>query len=251
MRRYFPLHLFLGLLFASFVHAELPRDYRVILLTDNFPPFNMAANNKNFARNENIQGLSADIVREMFKRAGIDYSLTLRFPWALIYKQTLETPNHGLFSTSLSEARRPLFKWVGPIAQYESVLVGLDASAPRLDNLEQAKAYPIGAYQSAAVSQHLERLGFAPQNALRDQENLRKLQRGQIDLWATSDPVWRVYAKEQGVSGLSTVLSFETSQLYLALNKDTPDEVIERLQTALKQMRSEGYGSCAKNPELC
>lgn len=251
MRRYFPLHLFLGLLFASFVHAELPRDYRVILLTENFPPFNMAVNNKNFARNENIQGLSADIVREMFKRAGIDYSLTLRFPWARIYKQTLETPNHGLFSTSLSEARRPLFKWVGPIAQYESVLVGLDASAPRLDNLEQAKAYRIGAYQSAAVSQHLERLGFAPQNALRDQENLRKLQRGQIDLWATSDPVWRVYAKEQGVSGLSTVLSFETSQLYLALNKDTPDEVIERLQTALEQMRSEGYGSCAKNPELC
>ncbi|WP_372875435.1 substrate-binding periplasmic protein [Pseudomonas sp.] len=251
MRRFVSLHLLLGLLFASCVHAELPRDYRVILLTENFPPFNMAANNKNFARDQNIQGLSADIVREMFKRAGIGYSLTLRFPWARIYKQTLETPNHGLFSTSLSEARRPLFKWVGPIAQYESVLVGLEGSAPRLDNLEQAKAYRIGAYRSAAVSQYLERLGFTPLNALRDQANLRKLQRGQIDLWATSDPVWRVYAKEQGVSGLSAVLSFETSQLYLALNKDIPDEVVERLQAALEQMRSEGYGTCAKNPELC
>ncbi|MFZ3203316.1 MAG: transporter substrate-binding domain-containing protein [Pseudomonas sp.] len=251
MRRYSPLCLLLGLFFALTARAELPADYRVVLLTENFPPFNMATNNKNFARDQNIQGLSADIVREMFKRAGIAYNLTLRFPWARIYKQTLETPNHGLFSTSLSEARRPLFKWVGPIAQYQSVLVGLEGSAPRLDNLDQARAYRIGAYRSAAVSQHLERLGFTPHNALRDQENLRKLQRGQIDLWATSDPVWRVYAKEQGVSGLSTVLSFETSQLYLALNKDIPDEVVERLQAALEQMRDEGYGSCAKNPELC
>jgi polar amino acid transport system substrate-binding protein len=251
MRHYSPLWLLLGLLFSTLAHAELPRDYRVILLTENFPPFNMAVNNKNYARDENIQGLSADIVREMFKRAGIDYSLTLRFPWARIYKQTMETPNHGLFSTSLSEARKPLFKWVGPIAQYESVLVAASDQARRLDNLEQAKAYRIGAYQSAAVSQYLERAGIPTQNSLRDQENVRKLQRGQIDYWATSDPVWRYYAKEQGVSGFSVALSFETSQLYLALNKDTPDEVIERLQTALEQMRGEGYGSCAKNPDLC
>ncbi|SDH39525.1 polar amino acid transport system substrate-binding protein [Pseudomonas benzenivorans] len=251
MRRYSPLCLLLGLLFALTARAELPADYRVVLLTENFPPFNMAANNKNFARDQNIQGLSADIVREMFKRAGIRYSLTLRFPWDRIYKQTMDTPDHGLFSTSMSEARRPLFKWVGPIAQYESVLVALEDGGPRLADLEQAKAYRIGAYQSAAVSQHLERLGFTPQNALRDQENIRKLQRGQIDLWATSDPVWRYYAKEQGASGLHTALSFHSSQLYLALNKDTPDEVVERLQAALEQMRREGYGSCAKNPELC
>jgi polar amino acid transport system substrate-binding protein len=251
MRRYSPLCLLLGLLFALTARAELPADYRVVLLTENFPPFNMAANGKNFARDPNIQGLSADIVREMFKRAGIDYSLTLRFPWDRIYQQAMNTPNHGLFSTALSEARKPLFKWVGPIAQYQSVLVGLKDGGPRPTDLEQAKAYRIGAYQSAAVSQHLERLGFTPQNALRDQENIRKLQRGQIDLWATSDPVWRFYAKEQGVEGLETALSFETSQLYLALNKDTPDEVVERLQQALEQMRREGYGSCAKNPELC
>jgi len=251
MRRYSPLCLVLGLLFALTARAELPADYRVVLLTENFPPFNMAANGKNFARDPNIQGLSADTVREMFKRAGIAYSLTLRFPWDRIYKQAMNTPDHGLFSTSLSEARKPLFKWVGPIAQYQSVLVGLEDGGPRPATLEQAKAYRIGAYQSAAVSQHLERLGFTPHNALRDQENIRKLQRGQIDLWATSDPVWRHYAKEQGASGLRTALSFETAQLYLALNKDTPDEVVERLQAALEQMRREGYGTCAQNPELC
>lgn len=251
MRHYLCAALLFCLLFSPLSQAQLPPDYKVVLLTENFPPFNMASNGKNFARDANIQGISADIVREMFKRAAIDYSLTLRFPWDRIYKQAMTMPNHGLFSTSLSEARKPLFKWVGPIAQYQSVLVGLKDGGPRPTDMEQAKAYRIGAYQSAAVSQHLERLGFKPLNALRDQENIRKLQRGQIDLWATSDPVWRFYAKEQGVEGLDTALSFETSQLYLALNKDTPDEVVERLQQALEQMRSEGYGSCAQNPDLC
>lgn len=250
-RRIYLAALTLGLLCSSLSQAALPPGYKLTLLTENFPPFNMAADGQNFARDAKIQGLSADIVREMFKRAAIDYSLTLRFPWDRIYQQTMTSPNHGLFSTTLSEARRPLFKWVGPIAQYQSVLVGLKDGGPRPADLQQAKAYRIGAYQSAAVSQHLERLGFKPLNALRDQENIRKLQRGQIDLWATSDPVWRFYAREQGVEGLETVLSFETAQLYLALHKDTPDEVVQRLQAALEQMRAEGYGSCAKNPELC
>ncbi|WP_137886218.1 ABC transporter substrate-binding protein [Pseudomonas sp. 2FE] len=251
MRHYLSAALLCCWLFSPFSQAELPPGYRMVLLTENFPPFNMANNGKNFARDPNIQGVSADIVREMFKRAAIDYSLTLRFPWDRIYQQAMHSPNHGLFSTSLSEARKPLFKWVGPIAQYQSVLVGLKDGGPQLDNLEQAKAYRIGAYQSAAVSQHLERLGFKPQNALRDQENIRKLLSGKIDLWATSDPVWRYYAKQEGVSGLETVLSFDSSKLYLALNKDTPDEVVERLQRALDQMKAEGYGSCTKNPELC
>ena len=124
------------LLLSPLSQAALPPGYKMVLLTENFPPFNMAEHGKNFARDAQIRGVSADTVREMFKRAGIDYSLTLRFPWDRIYKQAMTTPNHGLFSTSLSEARKPLFKWVGPIAQYQSVLVGLKGSSPQLDNLE-------------------------------------------------------------------------------------------------------------------
>jgi polar amino acid transport system substrate-binding protein len=242
LRRHSLAALLLGLLFSPLSQADLPPSYKMVLLTENFPPFNMAENGKNFARDANIQGISTDIVREMFKRAGIDYSLTLRFPWDRIYQQTMTKANHGLFSTSMSEARKPLFKWVGPIAQYQSVLVGRTGQHPVVANLESAKAYRIGAYQSSAVSQHLQGLGFTTQNALRDQENIRKLQRGQIDLWATSDPVWRAYASEQGVSDLEVVLSFNTSDMYLAINKDTPDEVVTRLQAALEQMRTEGFG---------
>lgn len=236
---------------APLAHAELPQGYEVVLQTENFPPFNMAEGGKNFAREENIQGVSATIVREMFKRADIAYSMTLRFPWDRIYQSTIDLPDHGLFSTSMTDERRPLFKWVGPIAQYESVLLSAPGSNLKMTSLAQAQDYKVGAYKSSAVSQRVEAQGIVPINALRDQENLQKLLTGQIDLWATSDPVWRHYAKEEGVGGLNTVLVFNSAPLYLALHKDISDEVVTRLQKALDQMKTEGYGTCTKHPELC
>jgi len=75
---------------------------------------------------------------------------------------------------------------------------------------------------------------------LRDQDNARKLVSGQIDLWATGDPAGRYLARQDGVTGLKTVLRFNSAELYLALNKDVPDEAVAKLQTALDQMRKEG-----------
>ncbi|AVO53565.1 ABC transporter substrate-binding protein [Ectopseudomonas mendocina] len=234
--------LFVALFLASgFAHAELPSDYKVVLLTENFPPFNMAVDDKNFARDDGIDGISADIVREMFKRAGIDYTLTLRFPWDRLYRLTLDKPNYGLFSTTYTEERKPLFKWVGPLAKTGWVLLAAPGSDIKVSGLQDAAKYRVGAYKNDAVSQHLESQGLEPINALRDQENVKKLVRGQIDLWATTDPVGRYLAKQEDVSGLNTVLRFNDAELYLALNKDTPDEVVERLQKALDELRSEGF----------
>lgn len=234
--------LFLALLCAAgLARAELPADYKMVLLTENFPPFNMAVDDKNFARDDSIDGISADIVREMFKRAGIGYTLTLRFPWDRLYRLTLEKPNYGLFSTTYTEERKPLFKWVGPIAKTGWVLLAAPGSDIKVSSLKDAAKYRIGAYKNDAVSQSLESQGLAPINALRDQENVKKLVRGQIDLWATTDPVGRYLAKQEDVTGLNTVLRFKDAELYLALNKDTPDEVVQRLQKALDSMRDEGF----------
>ncbi len=220
--------------------AALPDDYEIVLLTENFPPFNMAADGKNYAADQNISGINAEIVREMFRRAGINYSLTLRFPWERIYKQVLEHPDQGLFSTTYTPEREPLFKWVGPLASTGWVLLAPPDSPLRLSSLDQARQYRVGAYKNDAVSQHLESKGFEPLNSLRDKENISKLMKGQIDLWATTDPVGLYLAKQEGVTGLTTVLRFNDAQLFLALNKETPDEVVSRLQKALNEMREDG-----------
>lgn len=233
--------LFGLVLSACAARAELPADYKVVLLTENFPPFNMAVDDKNFARDDGIDGISTEIVRAMFKRADIKYTLTLRFPWDRLYRLTLDKPNYGLFSTTRTPERESLFKWVGPLGATSGVLLGAPGSNISVASLKEAEKYQIGAYKNASISQYLESKGMSPVNALRDQENVKKLISGKIDLWATTDPVGRYLAKQEGVSGLTTVLRFNETQVYLAMNKDTPDEVVERLQKALDELRAEGF----------
>jgi polar amino acid transport system substrate-binding protein len=229
------------LLMASAARAEVDSSYRMVLLTENFPPYNMAINGKNFAHEDNIDGIAVDIVREMFKRAGIHYNLTLRFPWDRIYKLALEKPGYGVFVTARLPDREELFKWVGPIGPDDWVLLGKGDSTISLKSLEEAKQYKVGAYKGDAIAEHLTERGLEPVTSLRDQLNAKKLMSGQIDLWATGDPAGRYLAKQEGISGLKTILRFDSAELYLALNKETPDEVVQKLQGELDKMRAEGF----------
>lgn len=213
---------------------------RIELLTENFPPYNMAVDGKNFARDENIHGIATDIIREMFKRAGVDYSLTLRFPWERIYKMALENPGYGVFVTARLPEREELFKWVGPVGPDDWVLLARGDSSIEVSSLDDARRYRIGAYKGDAIGEHLLAQGLEPSLALRDQANVEKLQNGSIDLWATGDPAGRFLAKQEGITGFKRVLRFDSAELYLALNKQTSDETLSKLQDALEQMRADG-----------
>ncbi len=215
-------------------------DTSLVLLTENFPPYNMAKNGKNFAQDENIHGIAVDIVREIFKRADISYSLTLRFPWERIYKLALENPGYGVFVMARLPEREKLFKWVGPIGPDDWIMLAKSDSKIALDSLGQARQYKIGAYKGDAIAETLAKQGLKPIVVLRDQDNARKLVNGQIDLWATGDPAGRYLARQEGVTDLKTVLRFNSAELYLALNKDVPDDMVARLQKALDELRKEG-----------
>ncbi|PWE40548.1 amino acid ABC transporter substrate-binding protein [Pseudomonas prosekii] len=229
-----------SLLLINAARAEEGPATDLVLLTENFPPYNMAKNGKNFAQDENINGIAVDIVREMFKRTDITYSLTLRFPWERIYKLALEKPGYGVFVMARLPDREKLFKWVGPIGPDDWIMLAKADSKITLETLHQARKFRIGAYKGDAIAETLAKQGLKPIVVLRDQDNAKKLVSGQIDLWATGDPAGRYLARQDGVTGLKTVLRFNSAELYLALNKDVPDEVVTKLQAALDAMRKEG-----------
>jgi len=232
------------------LHAETNAAYDIVLLTENFPPHNMAVDGRNFAKDANINGIAVEVVREMFKRAGVSYSLTLRFPWDRIYKLALEKPGYGVFATARLPERETKFKWVGPIGSDHWVLVARGDSPLAVSSLQQAGKLRIGAYKGAAIAAHLEQEGLATITSLRDQENAKKLMAGQIDLWATSDPSGLYLARQEGISDLKTILQFYNTDLYLALNNAVPDEVVEKLQSALNKMQTEGVTQAIRNRYL-
>jgi len=228
------------MLLVSSVFADEAEGPSLVLLTENFPPYNMAKNGKNFAQNQNLEGIAVDILRETFKRADVGYSMTLRFPWQRIYNLALDNPGFGVFVTARVPEREHLFKWVGPLGPDDWVLLARADSPVELTSLEQARPYKIGAYRDDAIALSLGKQGFTPVIVLRDQDNARKLQSGQIDLWATGDPAGQFLAKQVGITGFKTVLRFNRAELYLALNKEVPDALVSKLQTALDQLKAEG-----------
>ncbi len=228
-------------LLSGTARADGVPTYSMVLLTENFPPYNMALDGKNFAQESNIHGVAVEIVRETFRRAGIGYSMTLRFPWDRIYKLALEKPGYGVFVTARLPAREKFFKWVGPIGPDDWIMLARPDSQIQLKALEDARQYKIGAYKGDAIAEQLARQGMKPITVLSDKDNAKKLVDGQIDLWATGDPAGRYLARQEGVTNLKTVLRFNSTELYLALNKDTPDDVVKRLQSALDQLRKEGW----------
>ena len=239
-KRFLPVLVSSTMWLASTAFAADTSNPSIVLLTENFPPYNMAKNGKNFAQNDNIEGIAVDILRETFKRVDISYSMTLRFPWERIYHLALENPGYGVFVTARVPEREKLFKWVGPIGPDDWVLLARGDSPITLTSLEQARQYRVGAYKGDAIALSLEKQGLAPVIVLRDQDNARKLQAGQIDLWATGAPAGQFLARQVGISGFKTVLRFHQAELYLALNKDVPDELVSKLQKALDQLRAEG-----------
>ncbi|NQD94471.1 ABC transporter substrate-binding protein [Pseudomonas sp. CrR25] len=220
---------------ASLAHAQT-----LVLLTENLAPFNQSVNGRNFAKNDGITGISSDTLRAVCERAEVECQQILRFPWDRVYQQALNEPGYGLFSAARTPAREKLFKWVGPIASNDWVLMAKADSPIQLGSLQEASKYRIGGYKGDAISQYLIDRGLPVQTALRDNKNVEKLAKGQIDLWVTADPSGRYLAKQEGVDGLKVVQRFHTAELYLALNQATPEELVQRLQSALDALRSEG-----------
>jgi polar amino acid transport system substrate-binding protein len=222
---------------ASTAFAADTSNPSIVLLTENFPPYNMAKNGKNFAQNDNIEGIAVDILRETFKRADISYSMTLRFPWERIYHLALENPGYGVFVTARVPEREKLFKWVGPIGPDDWVLLARGDSPITLTSLEQARQLSGWALTKATpLPESLDKQGLKPVVALRDQDNAQKLQAGQIDLWATGDPAGQLPGAAGGDERAQDGVALSSvPQLYLALNKDVPDELVSQV--------AEGAGS--------
>lgn len=203
------------------------------LLTEDYPPFNM------LLANGQITGLSTDIVREMFRRAGVPYRLDL-LPWVRGFNTTVIEKQTCLFSTTRTENREHQFKWVGPLVANSWTLYAGPASPAPILSLEGARRYKIGGYSGDAESQYLISLGFNVELTPTDELNPRKLALGRIDFWASSQYRGGYLVAKEKLPQLKPVLTFNTVLLYLACNKGVDDVTIRQLGDALKDMQHDG-----------
>jgi len=230
--------LFGSLILSPFVAAQSVDE--LILMTEPGPPYNFLADGK-------IQGISVDTLALMLQKAGS--KLTRNdikiMPWARAYHDTLYTPNTCLFSTTRTEERESLFKWVGPFGNFKIVLIAKKSRGIKINTVKELNDYKIGVINEDVTAQMLVSMGVnkeALNKVASNLYNLKMLEIGRIDLWGYGENVAKWEMKTFGFNpdDYETVFVLLTKELYYAFHKSTSDELIQKLQTILDQLKKDG-----------
>jgi polar amino acid transport system substrate-binding protein len=203
------------------------------LTTEEYPPFNFSKDG-----GKTITGSATDVMNEVLKRTGIKATISL-YPWERAYQSALDDKNTCVYSATRTEAREKLFKWVGPLASDSWTLYAKADSPITAASLDDVKKYSIGGYQGDAKAIFLKEKGLKLEETMKDEQNVKKLDAGRIDLWAASSSVGPWLAKSLGVK-LKPVVAFKDVQLYAACNLGMADADITKMNEAVKAIQADG-----------
>lgn len=228
-----PMLLILAGLCANAGAATRPH---LFIVTESSPPSAMLEAGK-------VTGFATEKLRVVMDRVGIDYDIEM-LPWKRAYLLARSRAATCVYSTTRVPERETMFKWVGPTHENDWTLFARADSKFKLARLEDARALRIGAYNGDVRGEALQAQGFIVDTVQEKLANPRKLLLKRIDLWASSLSVGGAYIAENGWTGqIVPVLTFKRTNLYLACHASVPDALIMKMNTALRQMNSEGLSA--------
>jgi len=211
------------------------------ILTEEWEPYN-------FKKDAIVQGISTDMLVWMLERIGATQNRKdiMLFPWARAYNMLKHKPGTILFTTTRTEERENMFKWVGPIFEIELNLYALKKRNIKIHSIFDIKKYRIGTQRDDVVESLLvKKTGMKVTDFERVASsilNVKKLYAGRIDLIPQCKETTMIKCKEAGINfnNFESVYTLDKKSNYYAFHKETPDEVISRFQAAFDELKNEG-----------
>jgi len=194
-----------------------------------------------------VAGPGAKLVREVLRRAGLQYDLKI-YPWPRACMMAQTQSNILIFSMARTREREDKFKWVGEVIPVEFRLIKLKSRTDiTLRTLDDARKYSIGVINQDVAHRFFVKKGFladkldlAPNSDL----NLEKLLLGRTDLMvaSASNPRSICRHKPNACDKIDTVFKIDEmkTSLYMAFSEATPDSVVTRARHAYDTMRADG-----------
>ncbi|MCL9780098.1 ABC transporter substrate-binding protein [Vibrio sp. S4M6] len=219
---------------ATFLFASLTVSAQTYtLLTEAQPPYAEQSGGR-------ISGVAVDIVSKLFKDVGLEYKVAI-MPWKRAYATAQHFPNSCVFPVQRSQERESQFHWVSPILITLTAFFTNADSTTSIRTLNDVAKLRIGSYLGSATAQYLQSQGFHVELTIRDEQNIHKLRRQRIDVWATDILVANYLLRQSSESdSIKQRLAFFSTLRGIACNKQVPIKVINRLSEQLKQMYLDG-----------
>lgn len=217
-------------LFTTSSLAEL-KDYDI--MTETYPPYN-------FKQDGELRGIAVEMLLAASKKGnlGLTRDDVRLLPWARGYENVQSDPKSMLFSTTRTESREDVFRWVGPITETRVALIASKGSDLSFES-ESDYASPTIAVVRDDVAESLVRQQGATDGNLdvtsQPEPAMRKLAAGRVDAWAYESNVafWLLNSEGFDTDDYEVVDVLSESELFYAFHKDSSDQVVNSLQKAV------------------
>lgn len=191
-------------------------------------------------------GPTTELLRLVASRLEQDIQIEI-MPWARALHIAKHEPHTALYETALTEDRRALFKWVGPLKIYRLALFGRkNRINPALPLASLGRVYSACEARDSAYLHHWRQYGFS--DSARMTLTVQKSQCRDMFLQQRADLiVWNEFftaplaqkLSEQGTE-LVRIADIDEVQLYLAFSAEHADDYIAQWQQALEQSYLDG-----------
>ncbi len=210
------------------------------IYTENFAPLS-------FENGGRAQGIAVDLLLQILNRVGSPTTVEnfKLVPWARGYKYVQYQKNTLLFSIMRTPKREHLFKWVGPIMPSDVVLLAKKKTGIKITPSTDLNRFYYGVINNDVGELFLLGRGVEPSkmNVTDSAETAaRMLHSERFDMWAYGKTAafWKLRTLGFNETDFEVVEILRSGEAYFALNKDTDDAVVSKLQKALEEIRAEG-----------
>lgn len=211
------------------VSAEEP----LTVVAAEFPPLTTGAGGR-------PGGIVLDALREAGKRAGIP----LRFaflPWERAKREVLLNPHELIIPFTRTPDREPLYQWVAPVVGFDTVLITLDDPPA---SIAEARKLVVGYVRGTSFRDEAREAGFTRiEESTDDATNARKLKRGHIQAWITTDLMAGAVYRQAGFDPKELRYGLKLGQTkisYVAASPAFPKETARKISDAIEQMKADG-----------
>lgn len=191
----------------------------------------------------NVQGIAVDTLTMIMTLSGVpmtseDVKLMLGRHAAKI---TAEGPAKIMLNAVKTEKNTPKFKWVGPYAINRLVVVG-KKGGPTISGLDDLNQYKTSTVRRSLPAQDLIEAGVSGKSLVQFPTclvPLKDLKNDKVNFFAFYDSAatYMMQTLDMRMDNYKVMLTYREEPLYFAFSKDTPDNLIAKLNTALEKLK--------------
>lgn len=220
---------------AAFVPVFAGPFEDISYMTEEYYPFN-------YLEKGEVRGISADLLRLVWKELGVAPQPIESMPWARAYDRIRYEPGTVLFSMARTQERETMFEWAGPIMVVRFVLIARKDRGIQLSSLSDLEGLRIGTLREdisdTLLAEYKSIACVEPVANMK--QNIDKLVKGRVDMVAYEERSWQKIAARRGLDpdDFETVYVLQETPVYFAFHVGTAVPVVREFQLVIDKIKA-------------